>query len=191
MFVLSAVRALPENSQLVLANSLSVRYADTLCAAEGRALNVFSMRGASGIDGTISHAAGIAAASGKPTLLVTGDLAFLHDIGGLFAVARFAPRLRILLLNNNGGGIFHFLPMYDAETHEIFEALHGTPHDTDFAAACRTFHVKHAVAERQDHLFFQNDKNAFQVLEVRISREQNHRVYAAWLERLTEACRAL
>jgi 2-succinyl-5-enolpyruvyl-6-hydroxy-3-cyclohexene-1-carboxylate synthase len=190
-FVLSALRTLPDNSQLVLANSLSVRYADTLCAAEGRACAVFSMRGANGIDGTLSHAAGIAAASDKPTLLITGDLAFLHDICGLHAVARFAPNLRILLLNNDGGGIFHFLPMADAETPEQFEAIHGTPHDADFAAACRMFHVKHLVVESPDRLLFQDDANSVQVIEVHISRVQNHRVYSAWLKRLTEASRTL
>jgi 2-succinyl-5-enolpyruvyl-6-hydroxy-3-cyclohexene-1-carboxylate synthase len=188
-YVLNVLRLLPNHSQLVLANSLSVRYADTLCAAEGRALDVFSMRGASGIDGTLSHAAGISAARDKPTLLVTGDLAFLHDSGGLGAVAHFAPQLRILLLNNSGGGIFHFLPVHDAETSEQFEVLHGTPHETDFAAACRAFHVKHSLIERPDHLFFQNDGSGVQVLEVRGSREQNHLAYSALLQQLTEACR--
>lgn len=133
LYVFEAVRALPDGANLVLANSLSIRYADALAAAEGKERHVYVMRGANGIDGTLSHAAGVAAASGTPTLLVTGDLAFLHDLGGLYGVMRAAPTLTILLLNNNGGGIFHFLNVH--EYRDAFERIHATPPDVNLAAA--------------------------------------------------------
>ena len=135
LYVMEAVRALPDGANLVLANSLSIRYADALAAAEGKALHMFVMRGANGIDGTLSHAAGIAAATEQPTLLVTGDLAFLHDLGGLYSVARSAPNLTILLLNNNGGGIFHFLNVHDYR--DAFERIHATPHDREPRSGAR------------------------------------------------------
>ncbi len=133
VFVNEAIRALPANANLVLAGSMSVRYADIFGAHEGRQLKVFGMRGANGIDGTIAHAAGIAAASTEPTLLVCGDLALLHDLNSLAPVAYFAKNLTILLIDNNGGGIFHFLPVRELEPH--FDTIHATPHDLNLAAA--------------------------------------------------------
>src|ERR1700735_1579294 len=72
---------------------------------------VLCNRGANGIDGTVSSAFGVAAAGQQPTVLLIGDVALAHDIGGLLAAPRLELRLTIVLLNNDGGGIFHFLPV--------------------------------------------------------------------------------
>jgi 2-succinyl-5-enolpyruvyl-6-hydroxy-3-cyclohexene-1-carboxylate synthase len=187
-FVRAAVRSMPANANIILANSLSVRYADALCSAEGWPRRVFGMRGASGIDGTISHAVGVAAASQAPSLLVCGDLAFLHDLNGM-AAARFALNLTILLLNNDGGGIFHFLPLHGCENREVFEAIHGTPHGLNLATAADLFDVEWMTAQSPDHLraLLDRSRSRLRVIEVRISREDNTRTYAAFLRRLQKA----
>jgi 2-succinyl-5-enolpyruvyl-6-hydroxy-3-cyclohexene-1-carboxylate synthase len=102
---------------------------------------VYAFRGANGIDGVTSQALGIAHASGDPTLLVTGDLAFLHDLSGLQAARVLKTPFAILLLNNDGGGIFSYLPIASATA--AFEPLFGTPHGLEFEAAGRLFGLKH------------------------------------------------
>jgi 2-succinyl-5-enolpyruvyl-6-hydroxy-3-cyclohexene-1-carboxylate synthase len=75
----------------------------------------------------------VAAASGRPTVLLTGDLAFLHDVGGLLTARRAGVPLTVVVVNNDGGGIFSFLPIASATEH--FEALFGTPHGVDLSHA--------------------------------------------------------
>ncbi len=136
----SAIRAvaaaLENGSHLLIANSMSVRDLDryTPCRSGVR---VHVSRGASGIDGQVATALGIAAATAEPVTLVIGDIAFLHDIGSLFAATRLAATgsvdLTIVVLNDNGGGIFSMLPIAQHESIGFTELFH-TPHDTDFAA---------------------------------------------------------
>jgi 2-succinyl-5-enolpyruvyl-6-hydroxy-3-cyclohexene-1-carboxylate synthase len=187
-FVPAAVRSMPADANVILANSLSVRYADALCSAEGLPRRMFGMRGASGVDGTISYAEGIAAASQAPSLLVCGDLAFLHDLNGL-AAARLAANLTILLLNNDGGGIFHFLPLHGCENREVFEAIHGTPHGLNLATAADLFDVEWMTARFPADLrsLFDRSRSRLRVIEVRMSREENARAYATLLKRLQKA----
>ena len=84
-------------------------------------------RGANGIDGLISSGIGAAAASGRPTTILSGDLGLLHDVGGLAALREVETPVRIVVIDNDGGGIFHFLPQAEALGGEEFEALLGTP----------------------------------------------------------------
>jgi 2-succinyl-5-enolpyruvyl-6-hydroxy-3-cyclohexene-1-carboxylate synthase len=187
-FVRVAVRAMPDHANIILANSLTIRYADALCCAKGMARHTYGLRGASGIDGTVSHALGIAAASQQPSLLICGDLAFLHDLNGL-AAARFASNLTILLLNNDGGGIFHFLPVHEQESETAFEAIHGTPHDLNLAAAHDLFHVEWTTIQSPEELPDLLNASAAQlrVIEVRMPRETNAQRHAAFFNRLQKA----
>jgi 2-succinyl-5-enolpyruvyl-6-hydroxy-3-cyclohexene-1-carboxylate synthase len=98
---------------------------------------VLANRGANGIDGTVSSAFGAAAAGGGPVVLLIGDVALAHDIGGLLAARRLGLPLTIVLLNNDGGGIFHFLPV-SGET-DAFEEHVATPHNLDFAHAAALY----------------------------------------------------
>ncbi len=186
-YVQQAIRALPDQANLVLASSLSIRYADAMAAFEGASHPVYAMRGANGIDGTISFASGIAAATKTPTLLVLGDLAFCHDLNGLMAATRYAPDLMLLLLNNDGGGIFHFLPAYEVSEH--FEALQGTPHGLHLTAAKEMFGVNwqnvNSIPELRD--LMSTHTRGVRVLEVKTSRYENHRVHRAMYERLARA----
>jgi 2-succinyl-5-enolpyruvyl-6-hydroxy-3-cyclohexene-1-carboxylate synthase len=96
-------------------------------------------RGTNGIDGFVSSGIGAAQASGRPTTIVTGDLGLLHDIGGLAALRDASTPVRIVVINNNGGGIFGFLPQAKALDGGEFEALLGTPRGVDVAKAAALF----------------------------------------------------
>jgi 2-succinyl-5-enolpyruvyl-6-hydroxy-3-cyclohexene-1-carboxylate synthase len=98
---------------------------------------VLSNRGANGIDGTVSTALGVAAVSEGPTVLLTGDLAFLHDLGGMLAGPTLGIPLTIVLVDNDGGGIFSFLAV--ASQRDAFEGYVATPHGPDLAHAAALF----------------------------------------------------
>ncbi|HKT84127.1 MAG TPA: thiamine pyrophosphate-dependent enzyme, partial [Solirubrobacterales bacterium] len=104
-------------------------------------------RGANGIDGLISSGIGAARASGRPTTIVTGDLGLLHDIGGLASLRDVATPVRVLVIDNDGGGIFSFLPQAGALGEEEFEALLGTPRGVDVASVAALFDLPHRRLE--------------------------------------------
>jgi 2-succinyl-5-enolpyruvyl-6-hydroxy-3-cyclohexene-1-carboxylate synthase len=142
--VASACGAMPPGAALFLSSSMPIRWAETYVGALRSGVDVFVNRGANGIDGIVSSAIGVAKAGARPTLLVTGDLAFLHDAGGLRAARDLGTPLAILLLQNDGGGIFSHLPV--ARHADLFEPLFGTPHGCDLAAASRASGIEHVVA---------------------------------------------
>jgi 2-succinyl-5-enolpyruvyl-6-hydroxy-3-cyclohexene-1-carboxylate synthase len=107
------VEALPQRSVLVVGNSLPVRELDLYCRARSGGPVVCSQRGANGIDGLISGAAGAALSAGVPTTLLLGDVSFLHDIGGLYAARSVPVPFTIAVLDNGGGRIFEQLPFAD------------------------------------------------------------------------------
>jgi 2-succinyl-5-enolpyruvyl-6-hydroxy-3-cyclohexene-1-carboxylate synthase len=109
-------------------------------------------RGANGIDGLISSGIGAAHASGRPTTIVTGDLGLLHDIGGLAALRDVSTPVRIVVIDNDGGAIFGFLPQADALEPDEFEALLGTPRGIDTAKAAALFGLPHTRLEHLDQL---------------------------------------
>jgi 2-succinyl-5-enolpyruvyl-6-hydroxy-3-cyclohexene-1-carboxylate synthase len=127
-----AVRVPPDGA-LVVASSMPIRDVECFSVAIAQPAPVYANRGANGIDGTVSTAFGVAAATAGPTVLLTGDLALLHDIGGLHAAKRTRTRLVIVALDNDGGGIFHFLPV--AGHASIFEEHVATPHGLDLSKA--------------------------------------------------------
>lgn len=127
--VIDLFALLNDDGVVVLSSSMPVRDAEWF--APGRnALRVFSNRGASGIDGVISTAVG-AALDGAPTALLIGDVAFLHDSNALIGLKGRALNLLIVVIDNDGGGIFSMLPVSDSVDKETFEALFGTPHHVD------------------------------------------------------------
>ena len=102
---------------------------------------VLSNRGANGIDGTVSSAFGVAAAGDRPVVLLIGDVALAHDLGGLLAARRLGLELTIVVLNNDGGGIFHFLPI-SGDT-DAFERHIATPHGLRFEHAAALYGLAH------------------------------------------------
>jgi len=131
------VAALPSGANLFVSSSMPIRDVDAFAPGSALPLRVLSNRGANGIDGIISSALGVAAASERPTVLLTGDLAFLHDVGGLLTASRHDLSLTVVVVNNDGGGIFSFLPIAKATEH--FEPLFGTPHGVDLSHAAALY----------------------------------------------------
>jgi 2-succinyl-5-enolpyruvyl-6-hydroxy-3-cyclohexene-1-carboxylate synthase len=117
------------------------RYARAPAGRPQRAVTVHANRGANGIDGVVSSAVGVAAGTGAPTVLLIGDVAFLHDSNGLLGAAGRGLDLVCLVVDNDGGGIFSFLPQARALLPDRFEALFGTPHGLDLVALASGYGV--------------------------------------------------
>ena len=137
----AVARSLPAAGQLFASNSMPIRLLDLVMANRLAPRRVLCNRGASGIDGVTSTALGVAAATGRPTLLFTGDLAFLHDLSGLLLARREAIALTIVVLDDDGGGIFSFLPVAEQVQSVAYERLFRTPHGVDLAHAAALFGV--------------------------------------------------
>ncbi|MBX3012201.1 MAG: 2-succinyl-5-enolpyruvyl-6-hydroxy-3-cyclohexene-1-carboxylic-acid synthase [Caldilineaceae bacterium] len=143
--VAAVVAALPAGARLMIGNSLPVRHLDQLGTPTARALTVYGNRGASGIDGVTSTALGIAATSNAPLVLLTGDVAFYHDMNGLLAIKQQGlTNVTIVLLNNNGGSIFRRLPI--AKFEPEFTPFFLTPHDLDFSHVAQLYGLHHLRA---------------------------------------------
>jgi 2-succinyl-5-enolpyruvyl-6-hydroxy-3-cyclohexene-1-carboxylate synthase len=147
------VEALPAGAALFLGSSNPVR--DVGLVAEPRAdLLVYANRGVAGIDGSVSTAFGIAlAAQGRAGYALLGDLTFLHDLNGLaIGPAEARPDLTIVVLNDNGGGIFTLLEQGAAEHGDSFERVFGTPHGADLGALCAGYQVPYLLAGNAEEL---------------------------------------
>jgi 2-succinyl-5-enolpyruvyl-6-hydroxy-3-cyclohexene-1-carboxylate synthase len=144
MAVAVACAALPAGGALFLSSSMPIRWAETYVSELAAGCDVFVNRGANGIDGIASTAAGVCLGGGRPLLAVIGDLAYLHDAGGLRALREATAAVAILLLDNDGGGIFSHLPV--AAHEPVFETLFGTPQGCDLEAVSRAAGVAHARA---------------------------------------------
>ena len=138
--------ALPSGSVLVASSSMPVRDLEWYAPARD-GVRVISNRGANGIDGVTSTALGTAlsAGPGQRTALLIGDVAFLHDANGLLGAARRGADLAIVVVDNDGGGIFSFLPQREQLEEARFEQLFGTPHGTDLCALA----AAHGVAAQR------------------------------------------
>ncbi|GAB4548257.1 MAG: 2-succinyl-5-enolpyruvyl-6-hydroxy-3-cyclohexene-1-carboxylic-acid synthase [Anaerolineales bacterium] len=139
------VETLPAGGALYIANSLPIRHLDEFAAPQKKALRVFANRGASGIDGTLSSALG-AAAHLPGLVFVSGDLTFYHDLNGLLALKRHPLQAVMVVINNNGGGIFERLPVSQFEP--PFNNLFRAPHGLTFESAAAMYQISYARVER-------------------------------------------
>jgi 2-succinyl-5-enolpyruvyl-6-hydroxy-3-cyclohexene-1-carboxylate synthase len=169
----SVSQNIPEDHGLVVASSMPVRDLDTYAAAAGAPVPVAANRGASGIDGTVATAAGFARGLGRPVTLLVGDLALLHDLNSL-AMLRDV-HVVVVVLNNDGGGIFSFLPV--AAHEEFFEPFFGTPQGVGFEPAARMFGLRYecpATAEEFVEAYGSACTQGFSTLiEVKTDRREN------------------
>jgi 2-succinyl-5-enolpyruvyl-6-hydroxy-3-cyclohexene-1-carboxylate synthase len=174
-------RRLPHDATLVVASSMPVRDVETFFPARADPPRVLSNRGANGIDGTVSTAFGVAAATTEPVVLLIGDVALAHDLGGLLAASRLGLKLTIVLLNNDGGGIFHFLPL--AGEDDVFEEHVATPTGLDFSRAAVLFGCEHRPVADADDFGTALDQalgaEATTILEVRTDRVENLALHRA------------
>ena len=132
---------LPENTPVFLANSMPVRDVEYFWPPSDRRTQLFFNRGANGIDGTLSTAMGIAH-GGRPAVLLTGDLALLHDTNGFLLRTKFRGTLTIVLINNRGGGIFEHLPVASVDA---FEEFFATPQSVDFRLLAESYGAEYVL----------------------------------------------
>ncbi|HEY5229097.1 MAG TPA: 2-succinyl-5-enolpyruvyl-6-hydroxy-3-cyclohexene-1-carboxylic-acid synthase, partial [Opitutaceae bacterium] len=169
-------RHLPPGTLVSAANSMPIRDMEFAWSSNDRGIRVFFSRGANGIDGTLSTALGVAH-GGPAAVLLTGDLALLHDSNGFLIAPKFKGSLTVVLINNRGGGIFEHLPV--AQFDPIFEEYFATPQEVDFAKLCSAHGVAHVHVEDWSH--FQSlvavlPPQGIRVLELTTDRKRD----AAW-----------
>jgi 2-succinyl-5-enolpyruvyl-6-hydroxy-3-cyclohexene-1-carboxylate synthase len=165
---------LPAHTPVCVANSMPVRDLEYFWPASDRGHALHCNRGANGIDGTLSTALGIAHGSDQPAVLLTGDLALLHDTNGFLSVPKLKGSLTIVLINNNGGGIFEHLPV--AQNNPQFEAFFATPQQVDFKKLGSAYGVAHTLVRDWKHfagLIAKLPKQGVRILEVRTDRKRD------------------
>ncbi len=171
---------LPDSTSVFIANSMSVRYAEFFWQPNERQIIPYFNRGANGIDGTLSTALGVADESAN-NVMITGDLALLHDTNGFLIRDYFRGHLTIIVVNNNGGGIFETLPI--AEFDPPFEEFFATPQNIDFAKLCATYNLEYHNVENWETLralLNPLPNSGIRVLEIKTNRKQD----TIWLKNL-------
>ncbi|MCO7125726.1 2-succinyl-5-enolpyruvyl-6-hydroxy-3-cyclohexene-1-carboxylic-acid synthase [Sporolactobacillus shoreicorticis] len=165
---------LPEKANLFVGNSMPIRELDSFLFSRPQSAHIFANRGANGIDGVVSTAVGVALANHR-AILVIGDLSFFHDMNGLLAAKQYHANLTILLINNDGGGIFSFLPQASDKIH--FESLFGTPHGLDFSNVARLYGARYTKISNWE-MFDQamsasEDEEELTIIEIPTKRAEN------------------
>ncbi|MCY4391959.1 MAG: 2-succinyl-5-enolpyruvyl-6-hydroxy-3-cyclohexene-1-carboxylic-acid synthase [Chloroflexi bacterium] len=185
--VVELQRALPAGATIFAGSSMPVRDVDAFLAGDAKPLAVASNRGANGIDGVVSSALGHAAAGAGPVALLIGDLSLFHDLNGLWAAARHGLDLTVLLVNNAGSAIFHYLPQ--AAHGHVFEEWFGTPSDVDFAAAAKAYGASHRVLDDWEELdgALAGEGQGVCIVEFRTDRVRNHELHEEAWARASEA----
>ncbi len=186
----ATLAAAPRNGTVFVSNSMPIRDVDRFGAPRSTRLAVLANRGASGIDGITSTALGAALGGDGHVTLLTGDLAFYHDMNGLLAIERCDVTATIIVLNNDGGGIFHMLPIADIDP--PFSEHFLTPHGLDFAHAAELYGLPYdrVVAEAADDAVTTRVRSGEPgVLEIAVDADDNHArreaFQAAFLDTMT------
>jgi 2-succinyl-5-enolpyruvyl-6-hydroxy-3-cyclohexene-1-carboxylate synthase len=185
---------LPEETTLFVASSMPVRDIESFWPVRSDPPRVLCNRGANGIDGIVSSAFGAAAAAQGPVVLLIGDVALAHDLGGLLAAGRLALQLTIVLLDNGGGGIFDFLPVAEstlAREREIYTDHIATPTGLDFAQAAKLYGLTHERVEDAQSFRAALERalsgEASYMIEVRGERGRNRDLHAGVWEAVAQA----
>ncbi len=185
-FAAAALRATPPGSVLYASSSMPVRDVDAYGRPAARDVHVLGNRGASGIDGVVSSALGCAAAARGAVVALLGDLAFYHDMNGLLAARDADLNAVLVLVDNDGGGIFHMLPVREFEP--VFTPCFATPHGLDFEVAARLYGLPFRDAATPDELERAVARSAAragtQVVRVRTDRERNRKSHERVRERV-------
>ena len=165
-------RWIGEDRSLFIGNSLPIREADALFAPKQNCGPVFGNRGVSGIDGNIATATGIAKGLRKPLLAIMGDLTFLHDLTSLAQLKNSPVPITLLVINNDGGGIFSFLPI--AKRKAVFEQFFVTPHGLNLEHAAPLFGLKYEKVTTLDEMetALQSGTTQSKILEMYTDRDE-------------------
>jgi len=168
-----------DNIGVFLSNSMPIRDADKFFSSCPYQISFFCNRGVSGIDGNIATAIGIAQGIQKPLIAVLGDLAFLHDMNSLALLNHAAYPVCLIIVNNAGGGLFSFLPVYEKK--ESFEAFFAAAHPYSFSQAASLFQIPYAQPQIPDDIdvllkkFLKENRSIF--IEVFTDRTENLQVH--------------
>lgn len=176
-----------DECDLIVSSSMPIRDTDTYFRSTTRDVMIYANRGANGIDGVVSTAFGVQAVKKRPAFLFIGDLSFLHDMNGLIASKMQETDLTIVVMNNDGGGIFSYLPQSQEERY--FEELFGTPTGLKFEDAARMYDCDYVAVETKEQLvgaLRAGKQKAVKIIEVFTDRETNVRVHRKLWNRLIE-----
>lgn len=170
---------IPDNSTLYIGNSTVVRSFDAYFSYENRKnIKVATNRGVSGIEGFIASSCGFADGSQKEVYLVVGDVAFIHDLNSLYFLKEQKTPLKIIIVNNDGGGIFTLLPIHKEQA--VLDYI-TSPHGQNFKKVAEAFGIDYtAVSDKENFLKAFKDmekKNHHTIVEVFIDHETNKNVY--------------
>lgn len=166
-------RQMPPYSQLFLSNSLSIRHIDRFAQSLPYEFQVFGNRGVNGIDGIVSSAMGMASCQANhQSVLLTGDLTLYHDMNGMLWAKQQNIPLTIVLLNNQGGGIFSYLPQQTLDKSD-FEPLFGTPLEIDFKDVAQLYGASYDLVSTKEELETCLNRHVFQLIEIRTNRDAN------------------
>lgn len=183
-------RHLQGGEVLFLGNSMPVRDADSFLPAGSPRVKVLANRGVSGIDGVVSSAVGASAGTGRRTVLVIGDVSFFHDQNGLLAAKQFGVDLTVVLVNNDGGGIFSFLPQaVYPETFAYFRTSHGLDFSHTVALYGGTLHRPSDWASLAQSLENAREQGGLQVIELRTDVDANVAIHREVVGRVQAAVR--
>jgi 2-succinyl-5-enolpyruvyl-6-hydroxy-3-cyclohexene-1-carboxylate synthase len=189
----SVVLAAPEGSTLFVSNSMPIRDLDAFGGEGTKLLRVYGNRGASGIDGIVSTALGVAAAgTGGRVLCIVGDLAFLHDSGGLLAAKKYELDVVFVVIDNDGGGIFHMLPIRSHEPH--FTPYFATPHGLDLGRVADLYGINYMWSDGPAEFRTAVDEALAApgpaIVVVRTDRDTNQRRHEEMVRAVTKEVRA-
>ena len=182
--LVAALDAAPDGATVWVASSMPIRDVETFLPLSEKRLRLLANRGANGIDGTVSSALGAAVAGGERVFLLTGELALLHDVGGLLAAARLGAELTIVCINNGGGGIFDFLPVAEAAPSDLYEQHIATPAGVDLSLGAAMAGMRHTLASTADEV--RTAAKLPGLVEVRTDRAQNVAQHRALFARVAE-----
>lgn len=169
------------------ASSMPIRDQEAFLPGGGAEVLFLANRGANGIDGLISSGIGAAAATARPTWIVTGDLGLFHDMNALAALSHADVPVRIVVLNNDGGGIFEFLPQAGQVEREEFEALLGTPLGLELERIAELHGLPYRRVERLDQLAAATTETA--LVEIPVERSENVALHGRLNELAAQALR--
>ena len=187
IFAKTLFEHLPTESDLVSGSSMPIRDVDTFFRKTDKDITIFANRGTNGIDGVVSTAFGIQAARKRPTWLLIGDLSFLHDVNGLIVTRFHEADLTIVIINNDGGGIFSYLPQADAGNH--FEELFGTPTGLTFGHIAAMYDAQYAAIHTPEEFGMELDKakeKPVRIIEVFTNRQANVKAHRDLWKQITD-----
>lgn len=185
------LEVIPNGSDVFVSSSMPIRDIDTFLMTTSKDIRIFANRGANGIDGVVSTAMGLSQGNNRETYLLIGDLAFLHDVNGLIASRYQACNITVIVMNNDGGGIFSYLPQSTVEAH--YENLFGTPTALEFQDIARMYDMDYICIEDIAQLvpkFNMVKKGPLRLIEIFTDREENVYAHRALWNRINAGLKA-